>query len=577
MITPKVYPPEIDVKGKDPRIGVFICHCGTNIAGVVDVEAVVEYAKTLKNVVHAERNLYTCSTDTQERIKQMIKEHDLNRVVVASCTPRTHEPLFQNTIREAGLNPYLFEMANIRDQCSWVHMHEKDPATQKAKDLVRMAVAKARLLEPLYRRMLKISRAALVIGGGLSGMSAARELAQQGFEVHLVEKEPHLGGNLSRLHFLLGGEESPQKRLQELVKEVSSSPMIRLYLGAQITQIEGSLGRFKTTVVLDERETHEIQHGVVIVATGAEEYKPQEYLYGKDERVLTQLELEERIARGGFDAKNVVMIQCIGSRTPERPYCSRICCAHAIKSAIKIKEISPQCSVHILYRDVRSYGFREIYYRKARELGVIFLRYNDDEKPTLSSQNGILTVSLKDPILGRDFSLKADLVVLSTATVPPAGNEDLAKKLKVPLTQEKFFLEAHMKLRPVDFATDGVFVCGMAHWPKSVDESISQAQAAASRAATIISKEEIELEASISRVIDENCDGCAYCIDPCPFKAITLLEYMRDGAIKKTVEVDPTACKGCGTCQATCPKKGIVVDHFRLDQIMAMVHAALER
>jgi heterodisulfide reductase subunit A len=580
LITPKVYPPQRDVAKEEPRVGVFVCHCGTNIAGVVNVPAVVEYAKTLPQVVYAENNLYTCSNDTQERIKEKITEHRLNRVVVASCTPRTHEPLFRNTLREVGLNPYLFEMANIRDQCSWVHMHEPDRATEKSKDLVRMAVAKARLLEPLSRREVAIKKSALVIGGGLAGMTAALALAGQGFDAYVVEKEEQLGGNLRHIHYLLNGE-SPQEELARLEKQVWESSRIHLFTGAVIEGIEGNIGDFKTKISA-HGETAEVTHGVVIVATGAKEYQPTGYLYGQHESVLTQRQLEERLARGnGFLAgegecpKTVVMIQCVGSRDNERPYCSRVCCAEAIKNALRIKTLSPQTHVYVLYRDIRTYGFRESYYTQARQKGVIFVRYEEEHKPEVSRNGHGLQVSVVDQTLGMPLMITADLVVLSAGIQPHEDNRQVAQLLKIPLSGEGFFLEAHMKLRPVDFMTDGVFLCGLAHSPKTIEESILQAQAAAARAATILAQDKIELEANISQVIDEACDGCAYCVETCPFKAITLLEYMWEGSVKKVVETNETTCKGCGCCQATCPKKGVLIRGFTLDQIGAQIEAAL--
>ena len=573
LLKEKTYPPERDVTGEEPRIGVFVCHCGKNIGGVVNVPEVVEYAKTLPNVVYAESNLYTCSTDTGEKIKQVIEEQNLNRLIVASCTPRTHEPLFQDTLREAGLNPYLFEMANIRDQCSWVHMHEPEKATEKSKDLVRMAVAKSRMLEPLYSEFVDVNHDALVIGGGAAGMTAALELAEQGFDTYLLEKSEVLGGNLRRVKFLLNGD-SAQEKLESLIQQVESHPKVHIYTGAEILNFEGSAGNFKTEIKSDG-EVKEINHGVVIVATGAEEYKPTEYTYGQDEKVVTQLELEEKLTNGDLGAKAVVMIQCVGSREEPRMYCSRICCSEAIKNALKIKEKSPETNVFVLYRDLRAYGFNEAYYREAREKGVRFIRYEIDKKPEISPDNGRLKVAVHDQILDAKIKINCDLLVLSSATVPEEGNKDLAQKLKLPLTEDGFFLEAHMKLRPVDFPTDGIFLCGLAHSPKSVDESITQASAAAARASTILSKPKIQLEAGISQVVDENCDGCAYCIDPCPYKALTLIEYMKDGFVKKTVESDSAKCRGCGVCQATCPKLGIFVRNFRLDQISAMVEAAL--
>ena len=581
LITPKEYPPELDIEGQEPRIGVFICHCGTNIAGVVNVPDVVEYTKTLPDVVFVDNNLYTCSNDTQELIKEKIIEHNLNRVVVASCTPRTHEPLFRSTIREVGLNPYLFEMANIRDQCSWVHMHEPEKATEKAKNLVKIALAKAKMLEPLQKRSIAVNKSALVIGGGLSGMTSAIEMADQGFDVYLVEKEKKLGGNLKHIQYLLNGEK-PQEELKRLVEEVNNKTKIHLFTEAKIISIEGSKGDFKTTISINGA-SKEFGHGVVIVATGAKEYEPKEYLYGHDERVLTQLELEQRLATNGDwlsttkkqPPKTVVMIQCVGSRDEERPYCSRICCTESIKNALKIKASSPDTNIYILYRDVRTYGFRESYYTKTREQGVVFVRYDEDLKPKVSKNGQGLQVEVFDQTLGMSIEISADLVVLSTGIIPSDGNEAIAQFLKVPLDSNRFFLEAHMKLRPIDFATDGVFLCGLAHSAKAIEESIIQAQAASSRAATILSKDSIELEANISQVVDANCDGCAYCVEPCPFNAITLIEYMRTGAVKKVVEVNESACKGCGGCQATCPKQGIIVKGFKLDQIAAQVNAVL--
>ena len=577
LITHKEYPPEKDVIGQEPRIGVFVCHCGRNIGGIADIPAVIEYARTLPNVTYAEDNLYTCSTDTQEKIREMIAKHDLNRVVVASCSPRTHEPLFRNTCREASLNEYLFEMANIRDQCTWVHMHEPEQATRKAKDLVRMAVAKARLLEPLCKGSLKVNNEALVIGGGMAGMTAALNLADQGFKVHLVEKEQQLGGNLRHIYSLLNVDD-PKQKLADTIEKVSSHPNIDLYLESVVSAAEGSIGNFKSTILHNGTEK-QVSHGVVIVATGAEEYEPTEYLYGKHPRVITQRSLEEWMPdnKSALEKlKSVVMIQCVGSREKERPYCSRICCSQAVKNAIAIKNNCPEAEVYILYRDMRTYGLLEEYYRLARDKGVRFIRYEENQKPQVYANDGALKVSFVDPILNIALNIDCDTVVLAPAIVPGKGVSEVGKLYKLPLNQDKFFLEAHMKLRPVDFATDGVFMCGLAHCPKSVEESIAQAEAAAARASTILSKEEIELEATISEVIDENCDGCAYCIDPCPYAAFTLIEYMYKGDIKKTVQRDGALCKGCGVCQATCPKKGIFIRGFKLEQLGAMVNAALE-
>ena len=575
LIAPTVYPPEIDVQGQEPRVGVFVCHCGTNIASVVNVPAVVEYARTLPGVVYAENNLYTCSNDSLERIKQKIKEYGLNRVVVASCTPRTHEALFRSAVRAAGLNPYYFEMANIREHCSWVHSHEPEKATEKAKDLVRMAVAKVKLNDPLYPRPLKVCHDALVIGGGLAGMTAALALADQGFTVHLVEKEAQLGGYLRRMYYLLSGED-PQAALRRLIATVTAHPNIRVYTNAKLVEVKGSLGNFESKIAVGGNGmTQEIRHGVIIVATGAETYRPTEFLYGQDDRVMLHQELEERIAANGFKAKSVAFIQCVGSRNKERPYCSRTCCSETIKHALKLKELDPDAQVYVLYREMRTYGFRETYYTKARKLGVAFIRYADDRPPTVVNHNGKLSVIVRDETLGETIELLVDHVILAAATIPRDENKELAQLLKVPLSEDKFFLEAHRKLRPLDFATDGIFLCGNAHSPLDIEEVISQALGAAARAATILSKDTIELEPTISHVVTENCDGCAYCVDPCPFKAITLVEYQVNGETKKRVEVNEAICKGCGTCMATCPKKAIYVWHFRPEQLLAEVKAAL--
>ena len=572
LVKPKEYPPERDVAGEEPRIGVFVCHCGRNIGGVVNVPQVVEYARTLPNVVYAEDNLYSCSTDSQAKIRKAIEEHRLNRVIVASCTPRTHEPLFRDTLREAGLNPYLFEMANIRDQCSWVHMHEPEKATAKSIALVRMAVAKARLIEPLPERTLPLNHAALVVGGGVAGMTAALALADEGFNVHLVEREAELGGHARHVRYLFDGED-PQGFLAQTVERTLAHPRVTTHLRTSVAGVEGFLGNFKTKLSRDGA-TEEVEHGAVVVATGADVHKPTEYLYGQDERVVTQVELEQKLAAGEVTADTVVMIQCVGSRDAERPYCSRICCAHAVRNALKLKELRSQANVFVLYRDIRTYGFAEQYYRLAREKGVRLIRYEPERKPAVCAGESALRVEAWDPILERTLAIDADLLVLSTAVVPKPDGQELAQMLKVPLNQDRFFLEAHLKLRPVEFATEGVFLAGLAHSPKQLAETIAQATAAA-RAATILAKDKLTPESAISEVVDANCDGCAYCIDPCPYHALTLIEYVRNGAIKKTVETNEALCKGCGVCQATCPKDGIFIRHYRLSQIAAVVEAAL--
>jgi len=575
LVEKKEYPKELDVRGQPPRIGVFICHCGINIGGVVSVPSVVEYAQTLPNVVHACENLYTCSSDTQEIIKKRIQEYGLNRVIVASCSPRTHEPLFQETIKEAGLNRYLFEMANIRDQCSWVHMHDHEAATEKAKDLVRMAVAKARMLEPLERLSLGVTRRGLVIGGGLSGMTAALAIADQGLEVDLVEKNKELGGFLRKIHYTLDNGDT-QEYLRTMIEKVNSNKLIQVFLNAKVENVSGYVGNFKTTVTLNSggEAKKELHHGAIIVATGGEEYHPDEYLYGEDPRVLTQLGLENRIATAGNERfGSVVMIQCVGSRNDEHPYCSRMCCGEAVKNALKIKEKDPDANVYVLYRDIRTYGLMEEHYRRAREAGVVFIRYEEENKPKVAKATSggkeVLQVSVFEPTIQEDIIIDADILVLSAAVVPPKENEILAKMLKVPINEDGFFLEAHAKLRPVDFATEGIFVCGMAHSPKSMEESISQAKAAVSRACTVLTKDTLEAEGIIAAVNPNRCTACELCIQVCAYNAIEI-EETRMG---RTAKVNSALCKGCGACAATCRCSAIDVKGFTDHQISLVIVA----
>ena len=570
----KEYPPERDVSTEKPRIGVFICHCGINIGGVVNVPDVTEHARTLPDVVYAEDNLYTCSQDTQERIKAMIEKHSLNRVVVAACTPRTHEPLFQETMREAGLNKYLFEMANIRDQCSWVHMHEPQKATEKAKDLVRMVVAKVRLKEPLRPLSLPVNRSALVVGGGIAGMVSALNLADQGFEVHVIERSGELGGMARRIQYTVDNGDV-QTFLSNLIKKVNEHPKITVYCNTRIVDATGYVGNFTTEIMRGQDKVMEkIEHGVTIIATGAQEHKPEEYLYGRNPEVLTQLELEEEIARGNPDVincDNLVMIQCVGSRNDERPYCSRVCCNQAIKNALKLKQAKAGMNIYILYRDVRAYGFYEEYYQEARQKGIVFLRYDLENKPKVSQRrnNGhvVIRVEGKDPILGEEVAIDADILALSVPMVPPEEVRHIAMLYKVPLNEDGFFLEAHVKLRPVDFATEGIFVCGLAHAPKSIDESIGQARAAASRATTILAKDTIMAEGIVASVNESICSGCGICEALCPYGAITVAEK------EKVAKVNEALCKGCGTCCAACPSGAAQQRGFTTGQLSSMLAA----
>ncbi len=574
LITEKTLPPEIFVAGQPPRIGVFICHCGINIAGYVDVAEVARYAATLPNVVMADRNLYTCSADTQGIIKEKIEEYHLNRVIVASCTPRTHEPLFQETIREAGLNRYLFQMANIRDQCSWVHMNDWDAATQKSKDLVRMAVNKARLIGPIERIKLSVTKKALVIGGGISGMTAALNLANQGFETHLVERKAELGGFANHIYSTLEGG-NVQEYLKDSIEKINSNKFVHVYTNAEVEIVDGYVGNFKSIVIHgSSKERVEVDHGVVIVATGAKEYQPKEYLYGEDDRVILQSELEKILNTNGKikDKKLIVMIQCVGSRNDEHPYCSKMCCAEAIKNALLVKKLNPSCEIIVLFRDIRTYGFKEKYYRQAREEGVIFLRYDEKNPPEVIKDGSSIKVNVKTPKAG-EISIPADLVALSAGIVAShEENEELAMKLKVPLNDDSFYLEAHVKLRPVDFATEGIFVAGIAHCPKTIEDSISQANAAVSRACTILSKDEVEVEGKTARIDITRCIGCGMCIENCAYNAIELIEDRRFGTV---AAINQALCKGCGACSGNCRCSAIDILGFSGEQIFEMITARL--
>jgi heterodisulfide reductase subunit A-like polyferredoxin len=571
LIKEKIYEEETPVRAEEPRVGVFVCNCGVNIGGIVDVPAVRAYADTLPNVVYVAENLFTCSQDTQEIMKEAIKENSLNRVVVAACTPRTHEPLFQETIREAGLNRFLFEMANIRDQDSWVHQREPEKATEKAKDLVRMAVAKASLLEPIEEIRVDLTPAALVIGGGLAGMSAALNLADQGFKSYLVEKKDQLGGHALKIKSTWKGEDV-HSFVADLVGEVEGHENIEVLTNTEVKGVNGFVGNFVSTVANGDG-SREIEHGVAIVATGAHSIKPDEYLYGKSDRVFRWHELEEAMEAEPEmvkKAKAAVFIQCVGSREPERPYCSKICCTHSVQIALKLKEINPEIDVFVLYRDLRTYGPREDLYKEARAKGVIFIRYNLDNKPRVETDgNGALQVTVTDHILGRPVTIEPDFINLATA-IYPTEHEDIAQFFKLPLTDDKFFLEAHMKLRPVDFPTDGVFVCGLAHYPKPLEESIAQAQAAAARAATVLSQKYVMVEPIVSSVDADACIGCGLCEAVCVFGAIQLEEVAGKGY--RAVNI-PASCKGCGVCASTCPQKAIDMLHFKDGQLLAAIAA----
>lgn len=563
-------PQEVDVRGEPPRIGVFVCQCGINIGGIVDVPAVREYARHLPYVVYVEDNLYTCSQDTQVKMCEVIKEKGINRVIVAACTPSTHEPLFRETLLSAGLNKYLFEMANIRNHDSWVHQADPVRATQKAKDLVRMAVAKAALLEPLDEPQLSITRSAMVIGGGVAGMVAAKSLADLGYPVHLVERDTQLGGQAGYLFKTWRGEDIRQY-VQNISEAIHNHPKITVHLSSTVSAVEGFVGNFKTTIQ-NGAEPQVVEHGVTVIATGGKEYQPEEYLLGKDPRVLTHQELDQRFAVKDPSLENLrstIFVQCVGSREPVRPYCSRVCCTHSVESALHLKHLNPEMDVYVLYRDLRTYGEREILYQEARKAGVIFIRYSLDRKPQIERASHGLEVSVFDPILRQQVVLKTDLLVLATAIVPNDVRQ-LSQFFKVPVNSDNFFMEAHAKLRPVDFATDGVFVCGLAHYPKSIDESIAQAQAAAARAAILLSRDSISLSGTVASTNPALCSSCGVCVSICPFSAPRFMESGRDAG---KAEINAALCKGCGLCAASCRSGAISLKGFDDSQIFAMIES----
>jgi heterodisulfide reductase subunit A len=569
----KTYPGERDVSAEGVRIGVFVCNCGTNIGGIVNVPEVAAYARKLPGVAYVEENLFTCSQDTQDKIKDIIEKEGLNRVVVAACTPRTHEALFQETLRDAGLNKYLFEMANIRNQCSWVHSGQKDDATIKAKDLVRMAAARAQLIGPLSQPSVGVDKKALVLGGGISGLAASLGLAEQGYHTYLVEATGSLGGNALRLSSTWRGD-NIKEQLDGLIRKVEAHPDIEVYRNAQVKNGNGFVGNFETTLSQNGSDVV-LKHGVVVMATGGEELKPAEYLYGQDERILTHLELDEAMMEGDrkvTQAKSAVFIQCVGSREPQRPYCSKVCCTHSIKAAIKLKSMNPEMDVYVLYRDIRAYGQREEIYREARKAGVLFMRYGLDRKPVVAKRGETLEVNVMDHILGRPIVIRPDLIVLASAILP-RDNRPLAQMYKLSLNEDGFFMEAHAKLRPVEFATEGVFVAGLAHYPKPIEESIAQAKAAASRASVVLSKDLITAEGAVSHVNEMMCRGCGKCVEVCPYSAITLAE--RESG-KMAARVQEALCKGCGACAVACPSGAASIFHYDDEQVLTMLEAALQ-
>ena len=572
----RVYPPERDVSQEDPRIGVFVCHCGANISSVVDVPSTVDYAATLPNVVYAQEQLFSCATNSAQEITELAREKGLNRVVIAACSPRTLEPLFRDTLREAGLNQYYCEMANIREHCSWVHSKQKEEATEKAQDIVRMSVARACYLEPLQEFDLPVNKAALVVGGGIAGMTCALSIANQGHEVHLLEKDKDLGGMARRIHTTLEGMDV-QAYLNDLIHSVYRNPLIYVSHQAAIKDVSGYVGNFITTVETEGR-VKEIKHGASVIAIGADVYTPTEYLYGEDEKVFTHIELGEQIAKGEdkvVNAQSLVMIQCVGCRNEDRNYCSRVCCSHAIKNALSLKKVNPEMDIYILFRDMRTYGFSEDYYREASEKDVKFIRYESDDKPQVEAATAegrpVIKVMATDPVLGQKIAIDADVLSLAAAVIPSAATREIAGHFKVTLSPDDFFKEAHVKLKPVEFAADGVYLCGTAHYPKHIKESITQAYGAAGRILTLLSKDTVIASGSVCEVNDNDCVSCGACITACTYGAIEFRETEQG----RKAWVNPVLCKGDGLCNAKCPTNAIVLKHFTDEELLGQIDAAV--
>ncbi len=566
LVKQRIFPEEINVIGQEAKIGVFVCNCGVNIGGFADVPAIAEYAKSLPNVAHVEENLFSCSQDSQKKMVEVIKEQGLNRIVVAACSPITHEPLFQETMRDAGLNPYLFEMANIRNQCTWVHSDDKAKATGKAKDLVRMSVARSAWLEPLDYLSVGVNHPVVVIGGGVSGMNAALNFADQGFQTTLVEKELELGGSAKHIKKTWKGADV-QAYLCDLIDKVENHSKITVMKGASVVDAHGFIGNFETQVKVGDI-TKTIEHGAAVVATGGVATDTEEYLYGKNPRVTRWHDLDANLDKYK-GANNVVFIQCVGSRDENRPYCSKICCTASISQALEVKERNPEANVFVLHRDIRTYGEREAIYKEAREKGIIFIRYTPDQKPVVSEVKDGLEVKVYEPVLQRELVIQADLINLATA-IEPAENEDVTSAYKLPVNSERFIMEAHAKLRPVDCSTDGVYICGMAHYPKPMDESISQAQASVSRAINVLSQQTVNVEPIVSKIDQNLCIGCGLCIESCSFGAIEAQKVEGLGYRAQNISA---LCKGCGVCAVACPQQAIEMKHFNNDQIKAAIKA----
>jgi heterodisulfide reductase subunit A len=566
MTRTKETPAEKDVQGEEPRIGVFVCKCGTNIAGVIDTARLAEQARSLPNVAYVEENLFSCAQDTQNKLSQIIRKENLNRVVVAACSPRTHEELFRETVVNAGINKYLFEMANIRNQCSWVHSGYPELAWEKAADQIRMAVEKVSLAEPLSELEIDINQAALIVGGGISGLSAAKNLSDQGYHVHLIEKSNSLGGQARNI-YETWKREDVRKNLALLIEDVQSSENIDIYLNAELKNVDGFVGNFSSTITSGGEETV-LDHGVAIIATGASELKPDEYLYGEDPRVITGLELDAALLNNGVsrNIKSAVFVQCVGSRIEERPYCSKVCCTHSIRNAVRLKEMNPDMDIFVIYRDIRAYGLREDLYREARSMGIVFIQYEFEKGLQVDRDDDSIRIAFTNGVLHHKMEIHADLLILASAIVPPEDNP-VSQLFKVPLNQDGFFVEAHVKLRPIDFSTEGVFVCGLAHGPKPIDESMAHGLGASARAVTLLSKKRMFGSALVAVINRETCAGCQGCLGVCSFEAISFLPELQ------VCQINEALCKGCGACAAACTSDSIKLRGFTSRQIFSQIEA----
>lgn len=576
LTTERVYPPERDASQEEPKVGVFVCHCGANISRIVDVPSSVEFASSLPNVVYAQEQLFSCASNSVKEIADVAKEKGFNRVVIAACSLRNLEPLFHDTMRESGLNKYYLDMANIREHCSWVHSKEKEAATKKAQDLIRMSVARAARLQPLKDIELSVNKTALVVGGGLAGMTSALSIANQGHEVYLVEKDAGLGGMARRIYYTLEGMDV-QQQLQDLIRKVYQHPLIHVYTEATIIETGGYIGNFVTKIQSGRRNV-EIKHGATILATGASEYQPTEYLYGQDDRVMTNLELEEKIFSKDekvLNAGSLAMIQCVGCRNEDRNYCSRICCSQSIKNALKIKEQKPEMDIYIFYRDMRTYGLAEDYYREAASKNVMFIRFEENDQPQVAegvNEDGqaVLKVSATDLVLGKKIEVDVDILALAAAVIPSAGSQEATKLFNVPTNEDGFYKEAHVKLRPVEFAVDGIYLCGMGHYPKQITESISQAYGAAGRVLTLLSNEIFVASGAVAEVDEDKCISCGACITACTYGAIQFIMTSQG----RKASVNPALCKGDGLCNTKCPTMAIQLKHFTDEEMFSQIDAA---